>query len=67
MIFKEMTDNQRRIFIDTIQLYEALLAAFKKNAVIQRRYALGKDKRSRIFISISRSFWLRQKSRTKIF
>ncbi len=30
MIFKEMTDNQRRIFIDTIQLYEAFLAAFKK-------------------------------------
>lgn len=30
MIFKEMTDNQRRIFIDTIQLYEAFLAAFNK-------------------------------------
>jgi hypothetical protein len=30
MIFKEMTDNQRRIFIDTVQLYEAFLAAFNK-------------------------------------
>jgi hypothetical protein len=31
MIFKEMTDNQRRVFIDTIQLYEAFLSAFNKN------------------------------------
>ena len=31
MIFKEMTDNQRRAFIDTIQLYEAFVAAFNKN------------------------------------
>ena len=31
MIFKEMTDNQRRVFIDTIQLYEAFVAAFNKN------------------------------------
>ena len=31
MIFKEMTDNQRRIFIDTIQLHEAFVSAFNKN------------------------------------
>ena len=31
MIFKEMTDNQRRVFIDTIHLYEAFVAAFNKN------------------------------------
>jgi len=31
MIFKEMTDNQRRVFIDTVQLHEAFVSAFKKN------------------------------------
>lgn len=31
MIFKEMTDNQRRVFIDTIQLHEAFVAVFNKN------------------------------------
>jgi len=31
MIFKEMTDNQRRVFIDTIQLHEAFAATFNKN------------------------------------
>jgi len=31
MIFKEMTDNQRRVFIDTVQLHEAFVSAFNKN------------------------------------
>ena len=31
MIFKEMTDNQRRVFIDTIQLHEAFVSTFNKN------------------------------------
>jgi len=30
MVFKEMTDNQRRVFIDTIQLYEAFSVSFNK-------------------------------------
>ncbi|MFC1857183.1 GSU2403 family nucleotidyltransferase fold protein [Thermodesulfobacteriota bacterium] len=37
MLFKEMTDNQRRIFIDTIQLYEAFMDTFPKS----RSYAGG--------------------------
>jgi len=31
MIFREMTDSQRRVFIDTIQLHEAFITAFNKN------------------------------------
>jgi len=31
MIFREMTDSQRRVFIDTIQLHETFIAAFNKN------------------------------------
>jgi len=31
MIFKEMTDNQRRVFIDTIQLHESFVSAFNRN------------------------------------
>ena len=31
MNFKEMTDNQRRVFIDTIQLHEAFVSAFNKS------------------------------------
>lgn len=30
LFFKKMTDNQRRVFIDTVQLYEAFLDAHKK-------------------------------------
>ena len=37
MFFKEMTDNQRRVFIDTVQLYEAFMDAFHNN----RSYAGG--------------------------
>lgn len=29
-IFKEMTDNQRRILLDTIQLYDAFMSAYQK-------------------------------------
>jgi len=31
MLYREMNDNQRRVFIDTVQLYEALGAALQKN------------------------------------
>ena len=31
MIFKEMSDNQRRIFIDTAQLYEAFIVAYRRS------------------------------------
>jgi hypothetical protein len=31
LFFKKMTDNQRRVFIDTVQLYEAFLDAHKKS------------------------------------
>jgi len=31
MVFNEMSDNQRRIFIDTAQLYEAFMAAYHKS------------------------------------
>jgi hypothetical protein len=31
MIFKEMSDNQRRVYIDTAQLYEAFMAAYHKS------------------------------------
>lgn len=31
LILKELSDNQRRVFIDTLQIYEAYLAAFQKN------------------------------------
>jgi hypothetical protein len=31
MIYREMTDSQRRVFIDTVQLYDAYRAAFQKN------------------------------------
>jgi len=31
MIFKEMSDNQRRVYIDTAQLYEAFMAAYRKS------------------------------------
>jgi len=30
MVFKEMSDNQRRVYIDTAQLYEAYLSAYHK-------------------------------------
>jgi len=31
MVFKEMSDNQRRVYIDTAQLYEAFMAAYHKS------------------------------------
>ncbi len=31
MVFNEMSDNQRRVFIDTAQLYEAFMAAYHKS------------------------------------
>jgi hypothetical protein len=31
MVFNEMSDNQRRIFIDTAQLYEAFMTAYHKS------------------------------------
>lgn len=31
MLFKEMTDNQRRVFIDTVQIYEAFMSTFQKS------------------------------------
>jgi len=31
MIFKEMSDNQRRVYIDTAQLYEAFMATYHKS------------------------------------
>jgi hypothetical protein len=31
MIYREMTDNQRRVFIDTVQLYDAFTATLHKN------------------------------------
>ncbi len=31
VIFKEMSDNQRRVYIDTAQLYEAFMAAYHKS------------------------------------
>ena len=31
ILFKEMTDNQRRVLIDTIQIYEAFMDTFQKN------------------------------------
>jgi hypothetical protein len=31
MIYREMTDNQRRVFIDTVQLYDAFAATLYKN------------------------------------
>jgi hypothetical protein len=31
MIFNELNDNQRRIFIDAVQLYEAFMAAYHKS------------------------------------
>jgi len=31
MIFKEMSDNQRRVYVDTAQLYEAFMAAYHKS------------------------------------
>ena len=30
MVFQEMSDNQRRVYIDAVQLYEAYLAAYHK-------------------------------------
>lgn len=37
MFFKEMTDNQRRVHIDTVQLYDAFMDAYQKG----RSYAGG--------------------------
>jgi hypothetical protein len=37
LFFKEMADNQRRVFIDTVQLYEAFVDTYLKN----RSYAGG--------------------------
>lgn len=31
MFFKEMADNQRRVFIDTVQLYQAFMDTFQKS------------------------------------
>jgi hypothetical protein len=31
MFYREMNDNQRRVFIDTVQLYEAFVVALQKN------------------------------------
>ena len=31
LFFKKMTDNQRRVFIDTAQLYEAFMDTYKKS------------------------------------
>jgi hypothetical protein len=31
MLFKEMADNQRRVFIDTVQLYQAFMDTFQKS------------------------------------
>ena len=30
-MFKEMSDNQRRVYLDAVQLYEAYISAFQKN------------------------------------
>ena len=32
VFFKKMTDNQRRVFIDTVQLYEAFMDTYKKSS-----------------------------------
>jgi hypothetical protein len=31
IFFKEITDNQRRVFIDTMQLYESFMDTFQKS------------------------------------
>ncbi len=30
-MFKEMSDNQRRVYLDAVQLYEAFISAFQKS------------------------------------
>ena len=50
MIFNELSDNQRRIFIDAVQLYEAFMAALPQKPGISRGNALEKSQREGIFI-----------------
>jgi len=39
MIFKEMTDNQQRVFIDTIQIHEAFVAA-KRTTILSTNHRI---------------------------
>ena len=50
MVFQEMSDNQRRAYIDTAQLYEAYLSAYHKGRAYRGGDALEKSQRSGIFI-----------------
>ena len=72
MIFKEMSDNQRRVYIDTAQLYEAFMAAYHKSRAyrggMQWKKAKGREYlfRSRDRYGYGKSLGLRSLETEKI-
>jgi len=53
MVFQEMSDNQRRVYIDTAQLYEAYLSAYHKGRAYRGGCIGKKPKVGNIYLDLA--------------